>query len=121
MRRQTTIIAAGIIAAGFLITPASASYMSNCNKLIKAWDECRADGGDCKAEQKTLETECKCHKQKGDEWKLVIAAVGKDGVCAPRPWPPTPPPDPSPPRHDDSDHQPDDKSANKKEERGRRQ
>ncbi|MCA8900531.1 MAG: hypothetical protein KDA53_04715 [Hyphomonas sp.] len=94
--------AALIAGTALLAAPsASASYMGKCNKLIDAWDTCRATGGACKAEQTALETECKCHKQKGEEWKLVMAAVGKDGVCAPD-WPPPTIPDPSPPPREDS-------------------
>ena len=80
---------------------ASASYMKKCEALIAEWDTCRETGAACKTEQKAIVEHCKCHKQKGDEWKLVMAAVGKDGVCAPE-WPSTPVPDPSPPPHDKS-------------------
>ena len=96
--------AAFIAAAGFGVfaaPAASASYMEKCNALIEKWDTCKETGQACKAEQKVIEEECKCHKQKGDDWKLVMAAVGKDGVCAPD-WPEDVPPyeleDPVPPR-----------------------
>ena len=93
------------VAAGFCVfaaPTASASYMEKCNALIETWDNCKESGNACKAEQKAIEEQCKCHRQKGDDWKLVMAAVGKDGVCAPD-WPEdTPPPydieDPVPPR-----------------------
>ena len=94
----STIFTVGIIGA----TPVQASYMSNCNKLIAAWEACKEAGGKCVAESKRIEVECKCHRLRQGSWKLVTAAVGKDGVCAP-PWPPTGAPDPSPPPHDRTD------------------
>jgi len=81
---------------------ASASYMEKCEALIAEWDACKETGSACKPQQKALEEQCKCHKQKGDEWKLVMAAVGKDDVCE-KDWPTPPPPDPSPPPHDKGD------------------
>lgn len=92
---------AALSAASLAIAlPASASYMQKCNALISDWENCQESGSSCKSEQKAIEQQCKCHKQKGDEWKLVTAAVGKDGVCAPD-WPEDTPPieaDPVPPR-----------------------
>ena len=97
-------IAALSAASMAIALPASASYMETCNALIADWEKCRANGSVCKAEQKALEEQCKCHIQKGDEWKLVTAAVGKNGVCAPG-WPEDRPPietDPVPPPRDSS-------------------
>ena len=78
-------------------TNANASYMSKCNTLISAWEQCKESGSACTAETTAIVEQCKCHRLRQGEWKLVTAAVGKDGVCAPRPWPPTDVPDPSPP------------------------
>jgi len=105
MNLKITAAFAVFAALGLGFAPeASASYMEKCKVLIADWDKCRESGSACKAEQKALEERCKCHKQKGDEWKLVMAAVGKDGVCAPE-WIITPPADPSPPPHDRHDNQ----------------
>ena len=100
-------IALAVSAAAFAVPTASASYMDTCNKLIDAWDTCRATGDACKAEQKALEEQCKCHKQKGDDWKLVTAAVSKDGVCG-EDWPPPTIPHPDPPPREDANgtHEP---------------
>ncbi|MCI4643514.1 MAG: hypothetical protein MRY64_01895 [Hyphomonadaceae bacterium] len=92
----------GAIAA-LAAPPASASYMENCKALIADWDACRTKGEACKSEQEAIETECKCHAQKGDEWELVMAAVGKDNVCETE-WPPTDIPDSSPPPHETRDN-----------------
>jgi len=102
MTYQKYLIAGAISAIGLLAaSTANASYMSDCNKLITKWKNCTETGQKCTTEFKTIEVECKCHAFKQGEWKLVMAAVGKDGVCAP-PWPwNPPPPDPSPPPHDD--------------------
>lgn len=96
--RMKLLSAAALMGCSAMLAapPASASYMDTCNKLIDAWDTCREAGKACKAEQTAIEEECKCHKQKGEEWKLVMAAVGKDGVCETE-WPTTEVPDPSPP------------------------
>lgn len=79
---------------------ANASYMSNCNTLISAWEACKETGQSCAAENTAIEKQCKCHVLKGNDWKLIKAAVGKDGVCG---KPPTtiiiPPPPPPPPTH----------------------
>ena len=101
--KHLTGIAAAAAFSIMTAPTASASYMEKCNALIEKWDTCRESGDACKAEQKAIEEECKCHKQKGDDWKLVMAAVGKDGVCAPE-WPEDTPPDPSPPPHDRHDN-----------------
>jgi len=92
---------AGTCAAFAMLSsaPASASYMSDCNALISKWKTCGETSEDCTVEFTTIEKECKCHAFKQGEWKLVMAAVGKDGVCAPA-WPGEPVPDPSPPKHD---------------------
>lgn len=78
---------------------ANASYMSNCNKLIAAWEKCTSAGGACKAEKTAIDEQCKCHRLKQGEWKLVTAAVGDDGVCGKPPEdiiiPPPPPPPPT--------------------------
>ncbi len=75
------------------ITTASASYMSDCNKLINTWETCGGDAGSCGAEEASIVEECKCHAKKGSDWKLVTAAVGKDGVCnATIPFDDVPPP-----------------------------
>ncbi len=75
---------------------ANASYISKCNTLISAWEECKTTGQRCTAEKAAIEKQCKCHVLKGDDWKLVVAAVGKDGVCGKLPddiiIPPPPPP-----------------------------
>jgi len=93
-----TVAAGSIISAGVFAMPASASYMQKCNELISAWEACQETGGACKPEQTKIETECKCHVQKGDDWKLVTAAVAKDDVCGHPPediiLPPPPPPPP---------------------------
>ena len=87
-------LTAGLIAA----TPAQASYMAKCNALISAWEKCRATGAVCKVEHQQIVEQCKCHRLRQGKWKLVMAAVGKDGVCAPRPT--DEPEDPSPPPYD---------------------
>ncbi len=96
MLRKTIIISAGLIAAGHFAGPASASYMSTCNALISEWKTCTESSADCSAQTSKIETNCKCHVQKGDEWKLVMAAVADDGVCGAPPEdiiiPPPPPP-----------------------------
>ncbi|MBV1918439.1 MAG: hypothetical protein KUG65_10335 [Sphingomonadaceae bacterium] len=93
------MLASLLMAGGlFAAAPASASYMSNCNELISAWKVCKAGGGACVTEHKSIAAQCKCHRLRQGEWKLVMSAVGKDGVCAPRP-----PEDPSPPPHDRRD------------------
>ena len=98
MRYFIAAAAGGIISAGLFAMPASASYMQNCSKLIAAWEACQETGAACKAEQTAIETECKCHVQKGNDWKLVNAAVEKDDVCGHPPedliLPPPPPPPP---------------------------
>lgn len=102
MMKKTTLYLSSLIGAGLLAaTPAQASYMSKCEKLIKAWDVCMESSGSCEAETKAIEEQCKCHAQKGDEWKLIMAAVAKDNVCGKVDWPKDPPPDPSPPRQND--------------------
>jgi|GEM_PF-5282915 len=97
MRYMLATAAGGIIAAGIFAMPASASYMQKCNELISAWEACQETGGACKEEQTAIETECKCHVQKGDDWKLVNAAVEKDDVCGHPPGDITIPPPPPPP------------------------
>ncbi len=76
-------------------TNANASYMSKCNTLIEAEANCKASGRACIAQTTAIVEQCKCHAFKQGEWKLVTAAVGKDGVCAP-PQDPSPPPPPPP-------------------------
>ncbi len=91
------------IATGFLITgvasmlPASASYMKTCNGLIEKWNTCQESESDCSEQTKVIEETCKCHAQKGDEWKLIQAAVAKDDVCGKPPQDITLPPPPPPP------------------------
>lgn len=97
MRNLLTIAASGAICAGIFAMPASASYMKKCNTLISMWQTCQESGGDCSSQQKKIEAECKCHAQKGDEWKLVNAAVEKDDVCGSPPDDITIPPPPPPP------------------------
>ena len=75
---------AALVAGALAIGPAQASYTSNCNTLINAWKTCKEAGGACKAEHQKIVKQCKCHRLKRGTWKLIIAAVGKDGVCAPR-------------------------------------
>ncbi len=113
--------AGGIISAGLFAMPASASYMQKCNELISTWNACQETGGACVEEQKSIETECKCHVQKGDDWKLVNAAVEKDDVCGHPPediiLPPPPPPPPVLVR--EKPHQGDpDKGKDKTDEKG---
>lgn len=99
MRYMIATALGGIISVGIFAMPASASYMQKCNKLISTWSACQETGAACKAEQKAIEAECKCHVQKGDDWKLVNAAVEKDDVCGHPPediiLPPPPPPPPT--------------------------
>ena len=72
---------------------ANASYMSNCNELISAWEACKEAGQSCAAENTAIVEQCKCHRLKQGSWKLVTAAVGKDGVCnATFPYDDVPPP-----------------------------
>jgi hypothetical protein len=89
-----SVMAFGMLAA----TNANASYMSKCNKLIAAEAACKETGQSCAAETTAIAEQCKCHVPKGDDWKLVTAAVGKDGVCnATFPYDDVPPPgDPRP-------------------------
>lgn len=95
MRTKKTISLAIVSAAVIGLSPANASYTAKCNKLISAWESCKESGGACKAEHQKIVEQCKCHRLRQGSWKLVIAAVGKDGVCAPRkiddPSPPPPP------------------------------
>ena len=77
---STTAGAAALFAVGF--APANASYMMKCNELIGAHMACLETGEACKAEHKVVEEECKCHSFIRGEWKLVVAAVGKDDVCS---------------------------------------
>ena len=92
-------VAVTLLAGLTMPSTADASYMSKCTKLIAAETECLKGGGVCKEETQTIVDECKCHRKKGDEWKLVTAAVGKDDVCsATFPHDDTPEPtDPRPP------------------------
>jgi len=101
MIRSTICIGLGVLVVGFAAPPASASYMETCKQLIGEWETCRETGSECAPQQSVLEEKCKCHSLEGDTWKLVNAAVGKDDVCEPNPWPPGQPPIPSPP-HDPS-------------------
>ena len=98
MRHIIKIAASGVIATVVFAAPASASYMQNCNKLIGEWEACQESSGSCESQQLAIETECKCHVQKGNDWKLVNAAVAKDDVCGHPPediiLPPPPPPPP---------------------------
>ncbi|MGE0668133.1 MAG: hypothetical protein AB7O49_16375 [Sphingomonadales bacterium] len=80
-----TLFSLSFAAIALLATPSSASYMQKCDKLISAWKTCKSGGGACKSEQTVIEEECRCHQLIRNEWKLIMAAVGKDGVCAPRP------------------------------------
>lgn len=83
------------MAVGFMLSPesASASYMSNCNALIGQWNQCQQAGGNCSPIEARITAECKCHRKINNEWKLVTAAVGKDGVCNPTiPYDDVPPP-----------------------------
>lgn len=121
MLSKSYLIPGAILAFGLLTaTPAQASYMSKCNTLISAWQSCTETGKACKTEFKNIEEECRCHAYKQGEWKLVMAAVGKDGVCAPG-WPDEPVPDPSPPPrdHDKSDPKKTDKDARHKKDETR--
>ena len=97
--RYLIAAAGGLISAGIFAMPASASYMQKCGELISTWEACQETGGACKAEQTAIETQCKCHVQKGDDWKLVNAAVEKDDVCGSPPddYIIPPPPQPQPP------------------------
>lgn len=96
MNKKPLFIALIISTGMFFTGNAFSSYMSNCDKLIGNWKTCRASSQSCAAETKIIEKECKCHTLKQGEWKLVTAAVGKNGVCAPE-WPESPPPQPSDP------------------------
>lgn len=93
----------GLVLMGLASPIASASYMETCKALISEWDACRETGGDCTKQTTVIEETCKCHAQKGDEWKLVNAAVAKDGVCdaadPPVPEDINPPPADPPNRH----------------------
>ncbi len=72
----------GLFSASLLFaSPASADYMGTCTKLIEDWKSCVSTSGSCSVQQKKIETECKCHALKGDEWKLVMAAVAESNVC----------------------------------------
>lgn len=99
MLKFTTLTSFGFMCAGIFAMPASASYMKKCNTLISSWQNCQETGGDCSTRQAKIEAECKCHAQKGGEWKLVNAAVEKDDVCGFVPddiiLPPPPPPPPT--------------------------
>ncbi|MEC7288594.1 MAG: hypothetical protein VXW22_00645 [Pseudomonadota bacterium] len=97
MRYFIAAAAGGILTAGIFAMPASASYMQKCSKLISAWEACQETGGDCSVQQAKIEEQCKCHVQKGDDWKLVNAAVEKDDVCGHPPEDITLPPPPPPP------------------------
>ena len=88
----------GIVSAGIFAMPASASYMQKCSKLISNWSACQETGGACVEEQKAIEAQCKCHVQKGNDWKLVNAAVEKNDVCGSVPDDIILPPPPSPER-----------------------
>lgn len=97
MTYRKYLIASAVMTVGMLgASTAQASYMSDCNALISKWENCTKAGQSCTTEFKTIEKECKCHRLQQGEWKLVMAAVGKDGVCAPA-WPDEPVPDPAPP------------------------
>ncbi|MEM9053795.1 MAG: hypothetical protein AAGB16_00590 [Pseudomonadota bacterium] len=97
MRYFLAAATGSLLSAGLFALPASASYMQKCDKLISAWAACQETSSACKAEQTAIETQCKCHVQKGDDWKLVNAAVEKDDVCGHPPEDITVPPPPSPP------------------------
>ena len=102
MRMKMICAAAGLLSVGFAAPGASASYMEECKAFISEWEVCLASGGDCSKEEDVIETECRCHEKKGDEWKLVMA-VASDGVCDatyddPPDIPVTPPPHSPPPR-----------------------
>lgn len=86
MKKLVTLVAFGASVMMFAAAPASADYMSDCDKLIATYDDCRAGGGRCTAEAKRIEAECKCHVQKGGEWRVVKASLTYDGVCDPE-WP----------------------------------
>ena len=103
MRMKMICAAAGLLSVGFAAPGASASYMEECKAFISEWEVCLASGGDCSKEEDVSETECRCHEETGDEWKLVMAAVASDGVCDatyddPPDIPVTPPPHSPPPR-----------------------
>lgn len=87
-------------AASLFAGPASADYMGTCNKLISTWKTCVSSSGSCAGEEQAIRTQCKCHELKGDEWKLVMAAVAESNVCG-NEDPPTieipPPQQPKPP------------------------
>lgn len=122
MLKKSVLVAASVLGLGaFAALPASASYMKDCEKLITAWEKCMAATGECTAEEKKIEEECKCHRKKNDEWKLVTAAVGKDGVCD-APLPPDEPvkvPPPGVPADpDDGDRGDGDHGDDEDEERG---
>ncbi len=86
----------GLLAAA----PASADYMSECDALIQAWNDCRAAGATrCAAEEQRLIDECKCHERRGNEWVFVRGSLSS-GVCNAGEPPTiiTPPPPPEEPR-----------------------
>ena len=100
MRRKAIMIAAFGVGLTFAAAPASADYMSDCDELIGAWKRCQSSSGDCSAQRQAIVEKCKCHRFQAGEWRLVMSAVGADGVCEPD-WPEDTPPvieDPSPPR-----------------------
>ena len=107
MKHMKLTLLAASVAGLAMVTPAQASYTIKCDGLIKAWKTCMKASGSCQAETEAIETQCKCHRLKGGEWKLIMSAVAKDNVCG-KDWPPDPPPDPSPPpRTPPSGHQDD--------------
>lgn len=88
--------AIGFLAAG----PAYADYMSECDELIQAWNDCRAAATTrCTAEEQRIIDECRCHERQGDEWLFVRGSLSS-GVCNAGDPPTiiTPPPPPPPPR-----------------------
>ena len=101
MTYQKYLISGALIAFGALAaTPANASYMSKCNELITKWQTCKETSGNCRPETNIIVKECKCHSLKSGKWKLVTAAVGKDGVCnATYPYDDTPQPGDPRPEH----------------------
>ncbi len=88
LRKATkTISISALLGLGALAmsSPASASYMQTCDALIADWKSCKAKGANCSAKTSAIETQCKCHALKGNEWKLIMAAVAKNNVCGSNP------------------------------------
>lgn len=103
MKRLATTLSVMIGSAALFAAPASADYMGRCDKLISEWKTCISTTGSCAREEATIRKKCKCHALKGNEWKLVMAAVAESNVCG-NEDPPTieiPPPSEPPRLHHD--------------------